>query len=350
MFRQHPLLIMSFYFCSILLVIPGCTTSLIHETTASKNKPLKVWPHPPAKPRIAFVRSFSTASDLGISKNIFSRIWAFVTGSKEWHLVRPMAVLVTKKSLIYIADPGSRAVHRFDINQGQYDVIQIKGNKPFISPVGLAIGIDNEIYVADSSLGHIYVIRPDADVAEQIKLKVPVKQPTGIAVDKSGKQLFIVDTANHHIKVYDLQGSLIKTLGQRGSDDGEFNYPGSIWFDNKGNLLVSDSLNFRIQIIDSKGKFINKFGHHGDGTGDMSRSKGVATDKQGHIYVIDALFHSMQLFNKSGKFLLNVGHRGKSVGNFLLPTGIYITHDNMIYVADSHNKRIQVFRYIGNQP
>jgi hypothetical protein len=47
--------------------------------------------------------------------------------------------------------------------------------------------------------------------------------------------------------------------------------------------------------------------------------------------------------------LLSIGNQGQGEGEFWLPAGMFITPDNTIFVADSYNKRIQVFRYIGQE-
>ena len=43
--------------------------------------------------------------------------------------------------------------------------------------------------------------------------------------------------------------SLIKTIGKRGKEDGEFNYPSYLALDSKGRLFVVDSL---IEVIVTK--------------------------------------------------------------------------------------------------
>lgn len=334
---------------TVVFVISGCTLTRERQTTDQAEEITKVWPQKPAKARIAYVKSFTSASDLGISKGFFARVVDFFTGRQDWQLVRPMAVLASGDGRIYVADPGSKAVHRFDTRNGEYAAILRQDDQVLPSPVGLAMGTEGELYIADSFLGQIFVVPDGSDTAEVLPLEEAPQQPTNIAVDLKSQKIYVVDSASHHIKVYSPEGLLLNTIGQRGDADGEFNFPTMIWLDSQDRLLVSDALNFRIQIFDLDGRFIKKFGQHGDGTGDMSRPKGVASDSQGHIYVVDALFHSMQLFNDSGEFLLNVGRRGNAAGEFLLPTGIFIGHDNIIYVADSHNSRIQMFRYIGDR-
>ncbi len=338
------------YLLILTTVLPGCTTTTDRKAEQATAKIDRVWPESPAKARIAYVRSFTSPRDLGISKGFFEQIMDFFTGAADWQLVRPMAVLSTEEGKIFVADPGSKAVHRFDTKNGRHKVILTQDEQAIPSPTGLALGAQGEVYITDSAQARIYVIKPGSDTAEKLDLKITPDQPTNLFVDQKSRRLYVVDAGRHHIKVYDLDGTLVNTIGRRGIGNGEFNFPSMIWLDRNDQLLVSDALNFRVQTFDLEGRFIRKFGRHGDGTGDMSRPKGVATDKNGHIYVVDALFHSFQVFDKSGEFLLSVGHRGEAAGEFLLPTGIYISHDNMIYIADSHNSRIQVFRYIGDQP
>ena len=40
--------------------------------------------------------------------------------------------------------------------------------------------------------------------------------------------------------------------------------------------------------------------------------------------------------------------QGQAAGQFWLPNSVFISKENMIYVADSYNRRIQVFRYVGD--
>ncbi len=307
-----------------------------------------VWPPAPDPARIEFVRSFATAEELGIGKGLFARLKDLFLGEAESRLVRPMAV-VAHKGVIHVADPGARGVHRFDTTRGDYALIRAAKDTPLPSPVGLARGADGEVYVSDSVLGEVLVIRPDASVATPLKLDVKLTQPTGIAFDNERRQLILVDTGEHCVRFFAPDGRLLQSIGRRGSDTGEFNYPTHLWLTPQGRLFVTDSLNFRIQSFDMKGNFVASFGRQGDGTGDAARQKGVATDSHGHVYVTDALFHALQIFDQRGQLLLPIGGRGREPGEFWLPAGIFIDQaaGDLIYIADSHNRRIQVLRYIG---
>jgi hypothetical protein len=304
------------------------------------------WPPEPEPARVSYVRSFSRAEDLGISRGIFERVKDLIFGEAEQRLVRPMAVAVVD-GVIYVADPGAHGVHRFDSKGQGYALIGAPQGAPLPSPVGLARGAAGEVYVADSALARIFVIRPGAKAAEPVALQATLHQPTGLAYDATSGRLFVTDTTAHDIKVFNRAGALENTIGKRGTAPGEFNFPTLLWRTPQGHLHVTDSLNFRVQTLDEKGHVLGSFGRQGDGGGDSSRPKGIATDRYEHLYVVDSLFHSVQIFDTAGRYLLSIGGRGRGPGEFWLPTGIFIDSDDTIYIADSYNRRVQVLRYVG---
>jgi hypothetical protein len=305
-----------------------------------------VWPAAPEAPRVAFVRTISRAEDLGIEKGLMQRLGELLFGAEDLRIVRPMAV-VEAASALYVADPGVRGVHRFDRMADRHDIVRRAGGKALPSPVGLARGSGGEVYVTDSSLRKVFVIAPGSQVAAEVPLQATLRQPTGIAFDGASGRLFVTDTAEHHVLVFERDGRLAATLGQRGVADGEFNFPTLLWRDANGRLYVTDALNFRVQIFDPQGQFLSYFGHHGNGSGDLARHKGVATDSFGHIYVVDGLLHIVQVFDSDGRLLMGLGALGGEPGEFWLPAGIFIGDNDTIYVADAYNRRVQVFRYIG---
>lgn len=325
-------------------------TACAAQPQVASTEPLPVWPAPPEAPRIAYVQSLSQPEDLGITKGFFTKMYEFVVGSSELHLIRPMAVVVTPDGTIYVADPGSHGVQRFDAKKQDHRLIQRKDNLPLTSPIGLALDDKGDVYVTDSALGEVFLIEPGANDAIPLTLDTPIQQPTGIAFDPVAKRLYIVDTTGHQIRIVTPDGKQISAFGQRGNGNGEFNFPTMIWRDKDGRLYVTDSLNFRIQIFDSEGRFLGLFGRHGDATGDLSHPKGITTDRSGHVYVMDSMHHALQIFNRDGVLLLSIGNRGRGPGEFWLPAGAFMTDDDRLYIADSYNQRIQVFQYIGDKP
>ena len=327
-------------------LLAACTPTSPWPLTSEVNKDL-VWPAPPVEPRIAYVMSFTGAEELGINRRFLQRLRVLVGGKSEERLVRPMAVVESLGDRYLVADPGARGVHLFDRQRGRYQLIQRESGEPLPSPVGLDVGPLGEVYVTDSRLAALFVIKPGADVAREIQLDAILAQPTGVALDEAGSRIYVVDTGSHEVKIFATDGSLLRRVGGRGTAPGKFNYPTMIWMTRTGEFLVSDSLNFRTQMFDAEGDFLREFGAPGDGAGFQPQSKGIATDSHGHIYVADSVLHALQVFDASGAFLYRLGLRGVEPGEFWLPAGIFIGRDDMIFVADSYNRRIQVFRYTG---
>jgi len=305
------------------------------------------WPKPPATARLEYVRQISTPADLGIKPGLWHKLAGWLAGSKESRLIRPTAAVMTADEILYVADPGSRAVHRFDTRRKKHEIIRLKDGAAFRSPIALATGPGNRVYVSDSALDQVFLITGGDQYAIPLQTSIALDQPTGLAVD--GERLYVVNTLQHEILAFDLEGQLLFRFGKRGAGTGEFNFPTMIWSEpSTHRLWITDSLNFRIQQFDENGRFISTFGRPGNATGDLPRPKGVATDRHGNLYVLDSLHNSMQIFNPAGELLLYIGEQGHGPGQFWLPTGIFIDNENRIFVADSFNSRVQIFRYLGD--
>lgn len=334
-------------YCILLLlaftVLSGCSQNSSSIRVIST--PPLYWPSNSDKPVIQYLGAFNSAEDLEISRSLWTRLTELFTGTTYSNLIRPMAVVTDQQGVIFVADPGAKGVHRFDQVNQSYNLIQLKGDSPLPSPVALLIDNQSNLIISDSELASLYKVARDETVANKFATEVEFKQPTGL-VAGSDNDFYVIDTPQHKIFNLNFNGQLISQFGDRGTADGEFNYPTMIAFD-KNQLLVVDSLNFRIQRLDIHGNFISKFGQPGNATGYHSRPKGIATDMKQNIYVIDGLFHSVQIFDSSGNFLMNFGEQGQAEGQFWLPTGILIDDKQTIYIADSYNQRIQMFRFLG---
>ncbi len=327
----------------VAVIVAACASS--NEKYGNISKP--VWPAPPATARIAFEQSFSTPEEFGIERGLWQWIGDFVFGEDNNRMIRPMAVVTTDSRHIFVADPGVRGVHRFDRHDNSYQLIRGKNGLDLPSPVALAADADGNVFVTDSKLAKVFIIRHNSNFIQPFELDTELKQPTGISIEPESGDIYLVDTAQHQILVFDSSGELINRFGKHGVLAGEFNYPTMI-SQRYGTLFVTDSLNYRIQLFDLDGEYISSFGEAGQSTGYQARPKGVATDEDGNIYVVDSLLNNVQLFDASGQYLMTIGEQGQRPGQFWLPTGIYISPQQKIYVADSHNRRVQVFHYISD--
>ncbi len=262
-------------------------------------------------------------------------------------LQRPQSGVVDAAGRIYVSDVGRGAIYVFDTVAGELHIWdKADGLANFANPVGLALGANGELLVADAQLG--YVVRLDHNGNSRGRIgKGLLRRPTGIAYDPRGKRIYVADTYAHDIKVFDDEGRLVKTIGHRGEGAGEFNYPTYLAFA-RGELYVTDTMNSRIQVFGEEGE-VSKlhFGSRGLYLGNLVRPKGVAVDSEGNIYVVESYYDHLLIFNPKGKLLLAIGGTGLEVGQFYLPAGVWVDRNNRVYVADMFNARVVLFQFLG---
>lgn len=336
-------------FLVLLFILFGCSQAP-EPTEPQQQRVDLVWPKPPDIPRIRFITSFSSPQEAGIKASWQKKLHRAITGKKEQtvQVISPFNIYVDEEGRIYITDTFTRSVHIFDRRYGKYQEISSTGKGPLFSPIGIAVDKRQNIYVSDSILNGIFVFDKKAKPIFSIG-SGELKRPTGIAINNEQERLYVVDTLDHKIKIFDLQGRLLQSFGARGTSPGEFNFPTCICVDRGHRVYVGDSMNFRIQIFNERGNLLSSFGQAGDGTGFFSQIKGVAVDSEGHIYVTDAQFDVVQIFEANGDFLLSFGEPGHNPGEFQLPSGIFIDRSDNIYVADRLNQRIQIFKYLNEE-
>ena len=310
-----------------------------------------VWPPPPLDPRIRYLRSISNPDDIGRKKGFWRRAWEFIRGPEaELSMIKPMSVAVDPLGRLFVADPSAVRVHVFDEKEADYQSIALIGDTPLKHPISVTVDDAGNIYIADSLLASVFMLSPEFELVKVFGEDGALQRPTGMAVDSAQGFLYVVDTPEHQIKVFDIKkGIWDNAIGQRGTGKGEFNYPTFVATDSRGRIYITDSLNHRIQIFDRQGFYVASFGKVGDAPGDIRAPKDIALDSDGHIYVADAVFDNIQIFDDSGQLLLFWGGTGQDEGRFWLPTGVFIAGDDKIYVADSYNSRVQVFQYLSKE-
>jgi len=312
----------------------------------SLSEPDLVWPPPPEAPRIKFLKTISSSEDVE-EKSWIDRVKAFLFDESETaRLVKPYAVFAAPNGKLYVADSGWRKVLVFDEAQHQFSMIGVDGPGTLAGPLGVTADNQGRIYVTDTVLRKALVYDASGKHLFDIGDLNQMERPVGIAINNALKRVYIVDTRKHKAFVFDFEGKPLFEFGQRGTGDGEFNFPSNLFVDKKGNIYVTD-MNFRVQVFDADGKFLSKFGSVGTGFGQFSLPKGIGVDSMGHIYVVDSRFNNVQIFDSAGQLLLFFGEFGGDKGQFWLPAGLTVDHQDRIYVADQYNHRVNVFQFMG---
>jgi DNA-binding beta-propeller fold protein YncE len=262
-------------------------------------------------------------------------------------LLRPQSGAVDGHGRIFVTDVGRNSIFVFDEPKGTLDIWEFAtGNRRFIAPSGIAIGPMGRIFVADAERAMVFLLDP-AGKGVALTRSGQLERPTGLAFDPDTALLYVSDTGAHQIKVFDVTGRLRQTIGERGDEPGQFNFPTFISL--RGNrLVVSDTLNARLQVLALDGSAKPMvIGKRGTNYGDFVRPKGVALDGEQNIYAIESYHDHLLIFNARGDFLLPIGGTGREAGRFYLPAGVWTDDDSRIYVADTFNGRVAVFQFLG---
>ena len=286
---------------------------------------------------IAWVGQFPPAEE-DAGRKWGEKLSALLFGEKSMALVKPFGIVASSPGDFWILDQGAGTFLQVQEGKGKMS----RTGEEYPSLVGLCRGLRSELYFTDSRLNQLCRLSDDGVI--QMTHSGMLQQPTGIAFHPLRKEIWVCETAAHCITVFDPEGRMLRRIGKRGSEPGEFNFPTFLWIDHEGRVYIVDSMNFRVQVLDRDGHFLFCFGENGDGTGQMARPKGIATDSHGNIYLADALFHVVQIFDREGHYLANFGEQGQGEGEFWMPAGLYIDQEDHIYVADSYNSRIQIFQ------
>ncbi len=330
-----------------LAVLSGCATA-----PPPAQEVHMAWPEPPAKARIEFVRSIVSDEDLKKDSTDHQKILHFLEGEvpAKNRITMPMGLAVSDDAdRLYVSDNVQSAIFVYDF--AKKTSLKIGGNKALGSPMQLALDAQENIYVVSQERKGVMVFDR---TGKQLRFFTDpsIVRPTGIAIDRARGKVYVCDTGHakipaDNVKVFNLQGKFLGKVGLgKGNINGAMLYPTFLAVDPKGNLYVSDSLNARIQVFDPDGKFVRIIGGRGTDWGQFDSPKGVAVDSFGNTYVVDSGWSNVQIFNAEGKVLLFFGGRGAYPGLLQNPTVIAIDKNNRIYVGDNLNHRINVYQLV----
>ena len=123
-------------------------------------------------------------------------------------------------------------------------------------------------------------------------------------------QIYVCERDFHHIQVFDLDLTFIRSIGSYGDKGGEFNKPHDVQFDTaSGDMYVADLGNSRVQVFDNSGHFQCAFGQ--EKIEKLDRPTGLLiADK--YIYVSDNSGNCVLVFYiLSAEFITSFGGHGQ---------------------------------------
>jgi DNA-binding beta-propeller fold protein YncE len=268
-----------------------------------------------------------------------------------FQMIGPYGIAVDSKGMVYVADQRVGAVFIFNTETRDCQLLRNGMEAKFGWINGLAIDDDDRVFVSDGKMHRVTIFNPKHEVENQIT--EGLVDPVGLAIDTANRFLYVVDTQQDQVIVYDADTlKLLRRIGTGGKNHflttpGDFGAPQGIAVDADGNVYVTDTLNDRVEIFDADGNFLSTFGKAGDGPGYFARPKGIAVDSDGHIWVADQMQDRLQVFNRDGQLLTYLGQgHGDLPGQFKSLTGVAIDKQNRVYTTEQEPGRLQIFRYV----
>lgn len=322
-----------------------------------------VWPSPPSIARVRYLNYFAGMKiDTTPQPKKKKQSWmdrlagakpesdAFNPKNFPFQLLGPYGIAIDSKGLVYVADQRVGAIFIFNTDTRDVQLIRNGYEAHFGLINGLAIDDDDRLFVSDGKMHRVLIFDAKHEVTGQIN--EGLVDPVGLAIDKQNRFLYVVDTQQDQVIVFDADNlKPLRRIGTGGKNHwlttpGDFGAPSNVALDKEGNVYVTDTMNNRVEIFDADGNFLSLFGKHGDGPGYLARPKGIAVDCDGHIWVADSYQDRVQVFNREGQLLTYLGGHGHFPGQFEALIGIAIDKENRVFTTEQYPGRMQMFRYI----
>ena len=245
-------------------------------------------------------------------------------------LKRLYAIAANKKGEIAVIDIADHCVYVFDKDGNCVRKTGSKGENPgqFQFPRGFSYLNDNEILVADEDNHRIQQINIQTGTVVKSFGKCGAgkgqfKKPYDVCLDDE-ERIVVTEYGNNRLQVMSKEGESISTFGDSGPE--KLNHPTSC-LPYKNMFLVSDGFNHCIKAFDQSGTFLYKFGEKGNQDGEFDYPFGMLVDINDNVLVCDLNNNRVQQFSLDGRFT------GKSISHLPYPVGIATAPDGHILLT-----------------
>ncbi len=178
------------------------------------------------------------------------------TYGKEGVYYAPKDILAHPNRNKYVVDTGFQRVHTIDRIGNETKVFGGKGSGvgDLFEPVGIALGMNDNVLVADTNNKRIEIFDQYGNFIKEFAVygwEDFYTEPF-VAMAPDGRY-FVTDSRHNRIQIFSPEGEFISFWGEKGVEQGQFNWPIGIHIAND-KIYVSDSLNARIQVFPLPGQ------------------------------------------------------------------------------------------------
>ena len=266
---------------------------------------------------------------------------AMETAAPVGTLSQPRGVALRRNGSIEVCDFGNDRLQEFGLDLHGRRQIGGPGSTAgrFKQPCAVAVGPDDELFVADTWNHRVQVLSQRGDFVRE--WTAHLYAPRGIAVNIDG-DVFVADTGNHRIVRFSSTGQQQAQWGAKGSAPGQFVNPVGIAIDAEGRIYVCDNGNSRLQIFTSDGQFVGAFPVLGWEVRAFSEPY-VAVDAKGTIWVTVPSAGEIRGYTRSGELLRTLTAQNVPGVTFSIPMGIaYDQRNHALIVSDLANRLVRI--------
>lgn len=248
---------------------------------------------------------------------------------------------------IYVIDGRARiTIYTSDL----FPLHTLSKKDGIVTPQGLAVDKDGNLYVAQSAAGDnpkhrlsVYnaCLKWERDIYFSGFEGAETFVPYRLAIDDQG---YFFVTANYFpgALYVDGRGRLIDIISPE--ENGKKAQIANVSLDKAGNIYLVSEEEGHVYVYDNKRHFLFKFGEKGGSSGKLSRPRGVGVDdRNGRMYVVDYMRHTIAAYDKKGEYIFEFGGLGWGEGWFQHPIDLALDSEGRLIIADMFNQRVQVF-------
>jgi DNA-binding CsgD family transcriptional regulator/streptogramin lyase len=288
------------------------------------------------------------------------------TGATDTPFDGPRDVAVGDDGFVYVTDEWNYAIKRIDPKHHTVDKIAggvangdfVDGSDAFKTsigpPFGLAVAPDGTVFFSNGQI----VGRVDTDKTVHLVVTDPrLRQPVGLSIGPN-RSLYIADRSGNRVWWRAATGEMKVVAGNGdmgfGGDnasalDAQLNHPVAVAVDAAGDVLIADKGNNRIRRVDAKSGVITTiagsseiYGFAGDGgradRALLSLPIGVAMAPNGEVFISDTGNDRVRRVGKDGTIATVYGAHGELSS----PGGLAVSASGDLYIADIVDNRIVV--------
>ncbi len=223
------------------------------------------------------------------------------------------------------------------------------------TPAGLGKPYDiaatrGRVYVSDTQQRAIVLFDLQGKRMRLLGTQGPgtLRKPLGLAV--SGDELYVADITARRVVVFDLEGNFRRAIG----NDKIFRRPTDVALSPAGDRLYVveaggiESEHHHLLMFDPRsGELLKRIGQRGTSAGEFNLPLHAAVAPNGDVYVVDGGNFRVQILEPDGRPKNSFGSIGRRSGQFSRPKGIAIDPRGNVHVVDTAFGNFQIFDEAG---